>query len=130
MSDSLKRQQFITALQNESSELKEGEFDVVTQTLSGEDPTKFKGVTSDLAGAIRSITASYEGKNLAGIVLISDGIYNSGASPLYLPLRIPVYTIGIGDTTDRVDLILKNVAYNKIAYQGNKYPLRAEVSLP
>ena len=55
------------------------------------------------------------------------GIYNSGTSPLYLPLRIPIYTIGVGDTTDRVDLILKNIAFNKIAYQGNQFPLRAEV---
>lgn len=82
---------------------------------------------SDIHGAIRSVTADYEGKNLAGIVLASDGIYNSGPSPLYTTLRIPVYTIGIGDTTQRVDLALKNVAFNKIAYQGNRFPLRAEV---
>ncbi len=125
--DSLKRQELISALQTEVNELKSEEYDVTTQTLSGQAPGQFKGATSDLAGAIRSITASYEGKNLAGIVLVSDGIYNSGTSPLYLPLRIPVYTAGVGDTTDRVDLILKNVAYNKIAYQGNKFPLRAEV---
>lgn len=83
--------------------------------------------TSDLHGAIRNVTADYEGKNLAGIVLVSDGIYNSGPSPLYTPLRIPVYTVGVGDTTQRVDLALKNIAFNKIAYQGNRYPVRAEV---
>jgi len=83
--------------------------------------------TSDIHGAIRSITSDYEGKNLSNIVLVSDGIYNSGPSPLYTTLRIPVNTIGIGDTTQRVDLALKNVAYNKIAYQGNRFPVRAEV---
>jgi hypothetical protein len=64
---------------------------------------------------------------LAGIVLISDGIYNTGTSPLYSPGRVPISTIGVGDTTNRVDLVLKNVAYNKITYQGNKFPVRAEV---
>ncbi|HZY78299.1 MAG TPA: hypothetical protein VFE50_02165 [Cyclobacteriaceae bacterium] len=83
--------------------------------------------TSDIHGALRSITADYEGKNLAGIVLVSDGVYNSGPSPLYTTLRIPVYTVGIGDTTQRVDLALKNVSFNKIAYQGNRFPVRAEV---
>jgi hypothetical protein len=83
--------------------------------------------TSDIHGEIRSVTADYEGKNLAGIVLASDGIYNSGPSPLYTTLRIPVYTIGVGDTTQRVDLALKNVAFNKIAYQGNRFPVGAEV---
>jgi hypothetical protein len=83
--------------------------------------------TSNIHGALRSITSDYEGKNLAGIVLASDGIYNSGPSPLYTTLRIPVYTIGVGDTTQRVDLALKNVAFNKIAYQGNRFPVRAEV---
>ncbi len=125
--DSLKRQKILSALQNEATRLKEEDYDVVTQTLSGQLPTTFNGTTSDLSGAIRSITASYEGKNLAGVAFVSDGIYNSGTSPLYLPLRIPIYTIGVGDTTDRVDLILKNIAFNKIAYQGNQFPLRAEV---
>src|ERR1041385_6230713 len=83
--------------------------------------------TSDIHGALRSITSDYEGKNLAGIVLASDGVYNSGPSPLYTTLRIPVYTIGIGDTTQRVDLALKNIAFNKIAYPGNRFPVRAEV---
>lgn len=87
----------------------------------------FGTATSDIHGAIRSVTSDYEGKNLAGIVLASDGVYNSGPSPLYTTLRIPVYTIGIGDTTQRVDLALKNVAFNKIAYQGNRFPVRAEV---
>ncbi|MEJ0054941.1 MAG: VWA domain-containing protein [Bacteroidota bacterium] len=51
------------------------------------------------------------------------------SSPLYLPLRVPVYTVGIGDTTRRTDVVLKNVDYNRIVYQGNKFPLRAEVSV-
>lgn len=90
---------------------------------------RFTHPSSDISGAIRDLTSTYEGKNLAGIVLVSDGIYNSGSSPLYNPTRIPVYTVGVGDTLERIDLVVKNLAYNKIAYQGNRFPLRAQVML-
>src|SRR5260221_10127778 len=102
---------------------------VSLRNLSGKDGSisDFSFPTSDLSGALRTITEDYEGKSLSGMVLISDAIYNSGASPLYSPLRIPVYAVGLGDTTQRIDLVLKNLAFNKIAYQGNKFPLRAEV---
>ncbi len=86
-------------------------------------------LTSDLTSTIRNVTDEYEGKNLAGIILVSDGIYNSGISPLFTPFRLPISTIGIGDTTQSIDVILKNIDYNKIAYQGNKFPLRTEILL-
>jgi hypothetical protein len=127
--DSSRRQK----MEREISRIKkslEGEgYAVALSDLSGKEGniSNFSFLTSDLAGALRTITGNYEGKNLSGIVLFSDGIYNSGASPLYSPLRIPVYTVGLGDTAQRVDLVLKNLAFNKIAYQGNKFPLRAEV---
>ncbi len=109
--------------------LEEDGYEVTLRNLSGPEarPSDFRYPTSDLSGAMRGITSDYEGKNLAGLVLVTDGIYNSGTSPLYAPVRIPVYTVGMGDTTQRVDLVLKNLAFNKIAYQGNQFPLRAEV---
>jgi len=104
-------------------------YDVKWKDLYGKNITSIKanGPTSDLSRGIQNVVNEFEGKNLAGIILVSDGIYNSGASPLYTPVRIPIYTVGLGDTTSRVDLILKNVAFNKIAYQGNKFPLKAQV---
>lgn len=108
-----------------------GDIDVQLTDLDQTDngQLNFTHSSSDLSGAIREVTSAYEGRNLAGIVLVSDGIYNSGSSPLYNPLRIPVYTVGVGDTLERIDLVVKNLSYNKIAYQGNKFPLRVEVML-
>ena len=120
----------ISHLQAVGDELKKQNREIEWSGLSGlTDRIHFGGSTSDLATALRETINRYEGKNLAGIVLVSDGIYNNGLSPLYLPLRIPVYTIGVGDTTDRADIVLKNVAYNRIVYQGNKFPLRAELGI-
>ncbi len=61
------------------------------------------------------------------MALASDGIYNTGISPLYTTYNFPIYALGIGDTSVRNDLSIKNIAYNKVAYQGNKFPIRVEV---
>lgn len=118
-----RQQQILDAITTRSKEIGDGNYHVEVRNLTNLDPA----TTSDIHGALRTVTADFEGKNLAGIVLVSDGIYNSGPSPLYTTLRIPVYTVGIGDTTQRIDLSVKNVAFNKIAYQGNRFPVRAEI---
>jgi hypothetical protein len=128
VTDSLQRQKVMSDVDKQVQHLIDQDFDVTVRGLSEQQRlVQFTNSTSDLSGALRSVTSQYEGKNLAGIVLVSDGVYNSGTSPLYLPLRVPVYSVGLGDTTERVDLALRNIAYNKIAYQGNKFPVRAEV---
>lgn len=103
------------------------------QTLTGEavenNSFSYEGGTSDLNTALKRISNLYEGKNVAGVLLVSDGIYNAGLSPLYTAYNFPVYTIGVGDSTERSDIAIKNIAYNKIAYEGNKFPLRAEVQV-
>jgi hypothetical protein len=126
--DSLKIQR---ELNETTKQLHEQGYDVVWKDLNGKEinKLKFDNKSTDLTGALRTVASDYEDKNLAGIVLLSDGIYNSGASPLYTPWHMPVTTIGLGDTIEHADLILKNVAYNKIAYQGNRFPIRAEVAV-
>jgi hypothetical protein len=106
-------------------------YNVTWRDLNGvtSQKIKFENKTSDLNNALRETVSDFEDKNLAGVILVTDGIYNSGASPLYSPWRVPITTIGLGDTTEHADLILKNVAYNKIAYQGNQFPIRAEVAI-
>lgn len=127
--DSLKRNQLLSTLQDVRGEIEQADYEVVWKDLNGETIDQYKTdiATSDINKGIQSIINEYEGKNLTGIVLVSDGIYNSGSSPLYSPVRVPVYSIGVGDSTEHVDLILKNVVYNKVAYQGNKFPLKAQV---
>lgn len=103
--------------------------DVQVSSLSGADSLHFNHRRSDLATALRETVNRYEGNNLSGIVLISDGIYNQGLSPLYLPFKVPVHTVAVGDTTDHPDVVLRGIDYNRIVYQGNKFPLRAEVAI-
>ncbi|MGB0525128.1 MAG: VWA domain-containing protein [Flammeovirgaceae bacterium] len=87
----------------------------------------FDAASTDLSGLLKGIQHQYENKNLAGVVLLSDGIYNQGISPNYTPYTMPVHTVGIGDTLPQIDVNLKTVYANKIAYLGNKFPLVAEI---
>lgn len=104
-------------------------YEASVQDLNGQEVSDFRydASVSDLNGALKRISNRYEGRNVAGVILVSDGIYNAGLSPLYSAYNFPVHSIGVGDTSQRSDIALKNIAYNKIAYQGNKFPLRAEV---
>ncbi len=54
----------------------------------------------------------------ASIILISDGVFNTGTNPYYAAIKagIPVFSIGIGDTTRRKDVEIKKVLYNDILY--------------
>src|SRR5258706_6444567 len=108
------RQRIQQEISGVKKSLEEEGYAVSLRNLSGKDGSvsDFSFPTSDLSGALRTITEDYEGKNLSGMVLFSDGIYNSGASPLYSPLRIPVYAVGLGDTTQPIDLFLKNLSFN------------------
>jgi len=126
--DSVKLQSDLNAI---TEQFKNLGYEASVRTLSEKEnqKIKFDQRTSDLNSALKNTISDYEGKNLASIVLVTDGIYNSGSSPLYSSWRIPIQAIGLGDTTEHADLILKNVAYNKIAYQGNRFPIRAEVAV-
>jgi hypothetical protein len=109
--------------------LSENGYDVAHKSLSGDEAKQilFNAPTSDIHGGLRKIANQYEGKSIGGVLLLSDGIYNAGLSPLYANYNFPVYTVGVGDTTQRKDIVLKDLVYNKIAYQGNKFLLRAEI---
>ena len=131
VTDSTARVRLQESLTETKSLLESNGFDAEMYALSDDNESAFtySATTSDINGALRRVANRYEGKNVAGVILVSDGIYNAGLSPLYASYNFPVHTIGVGDTTVRADIALKNIAYNKIAYQGNKFPLRAEVQV-
>lgn len=127
--DSATRNALVNQLSRAKNEMVKDGYDVVLQDIKNNviEEINFNQPQSDLSSAIRNVAVSYEGKNLNRIVLISDGIYNMGTSPIYNQLTIPISTVGIGDTTEHADILLKDVVYNKVVYQGNKFPIRVEV---
>lgn len=113
-----------------SESLEQKGYEVKSLDLNGkeiQEAIQFTEPVTNIQGALARISDRYEGKKIEGVLLISDGIYNSGISPLYAAYSFPVNTLGIGDTTQRVDIAIRNVAFNKIAYEGNQFPIRVEV---
>lgn len=92
------------------------------------DTLRFDHRTTDLGQMLTDIREVYENRNLSGIVLLSDGLYNQGFSPEFLPMNTKVFTVGLGDTTEKKDAILSVVYANKVAYLGNRFPIAAEVA--
>lgn len=127
--DTVKLNQVRNQLVSAKNALSDKGFEVVETNLSGNEPgnLNYDALSTDLHAALKEIVNTNEGRTIHGVILPTDGIYNSGLSPLYGNYNFPVYTVGLGDTLVKTDLGIKNVAYNRIAYQGNKFPVRVEV---
>jgi hypothetical protein len=116
-----------------AEDLKKKDMDVELQLLNKSIPInnlkelKFDNPVTNLTQLLKDIQSNYENRNLAGTILISDGIFNQGISPTYNQYSFPIYTLGLGDTIPRRDINVKSVYYNKIAYAGNKFPLLSEI---
>lgn len=91
------------------------------------DSLRYNVQRSNLTGMVRSIQSEYEGANLSGILVVSDGIFNSGFSPDLISTFTPIYGIGLGDTIPRKDLSIINVLHNKTVYQDNLYPVEVSI---
>lgn len=87
----------------------------------------FDQQATNLQSMLKGVESDYEQQNLVAIVLASDGIHNYGRSPQFMNLNVPVYTIGLGDTIPAMDLSIRSINYNKIVYEGNRFPLVVEV---
>ena len=91
------------------------------------DSLKYNIPRSNLTGMVKSIQSEYEGANLSSILVVSDGIFNSGFSPDMISTFTPIYGIGLGDTIPRKDLSIINVLHNKTVYQDNLYPVEVSI---
>ncbi|HEY4798062.1 MAG TPA: hypothetical protein VII99_03195 [Bacteroidia bacterium] len=90
----------------------------------------FKEKQTDIASLFDEIETRFSNRNVGAVIIATDGLYNKGRNPLYSSSKnnFPVYTIALGDTTVRKDLILSKVLTNRIAYLGNKFPVEIQVS--
>jgi hypothetical protein len=90
----------------------------------------FTDKVSNLSEMLKGVYDLYGGQNLGAVIVASDGIYNEGSNPAYADVAIaaPVYTVALGDTTPKKDLLVKRVFHNKIAYLGDKFTIQIDVA--
>ena len=97
---------------------------------SFQEQVSYDARLTDVAGLFTRVSALYSNRNLGAVVLATDGIYNAGFNPVYQASRAgyPVYSLALGDTARRRDLILAHVAYNSLVYLDNSFPLQVTVN--
>jgi hypothetical protein len=71
-----------------------------------------------------------QNKNLSSVTLISDGVITDGSNPLFTAekLNIPVFTVGVGDSSKRKDIEIRNVLFNEYIYAETPTTILAAIS--
>lgn len=103
------------------SKIKPVGFDSLNQFNFSEGSTNFSEIFSQ---------AGKTGKNISSITIVSDGDITDGTNPLFTAekLNIPVNTIGVGDSSQKNDVELKNVLYNEMIYAGTPTTVLATIN--
>ncbi|MGE5431684.1 MAG: vWA domain-containing protein [Syntrophomonadaceae bacterium] len=89
---------------------------------------KFSESTTNLSKVFSSIKT--ENRNIASIVLISDGVITDGSNPVFQAekLGIPVYTVGVGDTAKRNNLEIRRVLFNEYVYSATPTTINVTIA--
>lgn len=125
------------AYQTELMSLKDrlsADYEVATfafgDSIQNEIPFTFDDKVSNLSEVFSTIYDLYSNRNLGAIILASDGIYNEGSNPVYQSkqLNSPLYTIALGDTVPKRDVILKQIFHNNIAYLGDQFNAQIDIA--
>lgn len=92
--------------------------------------TRFTEKFTDISSLFDELNTRYVNRNIGALILATDGIYNRGSNPFYAAqkLRYPIYTVMLGDTSVRRDIILKKISYNKSVFLGDKFPVEIDIA--
>ena len=99
------------------------------EKMVNELPDKFSDRVTNMSELLEELSTRFAGSKIGGVVLGSDGIYNQGSNPLYTAakLNVPIYTVGLGDTSTRKDLIINRIFHNQIVYAGDEMEVQIDV---
>lgn len=80
---------------------------------------------TDLSSAFRTIRDLRKTSNTEAIVLYTDGAFTAGENPIYpaQELGVPVYAIGLGDSTEPRDVAVTELFTNEVATVGAAQPI-------
>jgi len=90
---------------------------------------KNQGKLTDASAFFQKVRDEYTNRNVGAIILATDGIFNHGGNPLYSVNQInaPVYTIALGDSIPKRDVLISNVNYNNIVYLDDDFTVEVQV---
>ncbi|MDY0906139.1 hypothetical protein [Pedobacter sp. CFBP9032] len=90
---------------------------------------KNQGKLTDASKFFQKVRDEYTNRNVGAIVFATDGIFNHGGNPLYNinQINAPVYTIALGDSIPKRDVLISNVNYNNIVYLDDDFTIEFQV---
>ena len=109
------------------------DFDVITYNYSDQIKEGFTtdktGNSTNISHLLDEVDLKYSGRNLTGVVLSWDGLYNQGSNPLShkIAKSIPFYTIPLGDTSVLKDVRISEIQHNEISFLGNTAPVKVNI---
>ncbi|MBD3289745.1 hypothetical protein GF337_13140 [candidate division KSB1 bacterium] len=89
------------------------------------DSLQFTADGTDISAALQQLNERMDEKYLAGVVLVTDGIFNIGENPARYAedMDVPIYPVGIGDPQEQKDIVISRVLTNQVTYANNRVPV-------
>jgi uncharacterized pyridoxamine 5'-phosphate oxidase family protein len=100
-----------------------------TNRLYTDIPDSSDVKTTNLESVLTGFEELYINQNVGAVIIATDGIFNEGKNPLYINnnLSAPIYTVAMGDTSQRKDIVLKGALSNKIVFLGDKFSVQIDI---
>jgi len=88
----------------------------------------FSEKKSDYSNLFTTLANNHFNDNIGALLLAGDGIYNQGKNPVNMQENItfPVYSVGLGDTTEHTDARIQGIRANRTSFSGNRFPVETE----
>ena len=97
--------------------------------ISDNPNINFTESQTNIAELFEEINTRYSNRNLGALVISSDGIFNKGEDPVNVAqsFKVPVFTVALGDTNIKKDVLISKVRHNRMAFFGNTFPLEITI---
>lgn len=93
------------------------------------DSLTFDANETDITSALRTAARMSLAEHVAGVLIVSDGNDTGPGSPLFDPEAsgLPIFAIGIGDTMEQRDVVIRRVSANAVVYSGTETPVHVHL---
>ncbi|MFH1891278.1 MAG: vWA domain-containing protein [Candidatus Zixiibacteriota bacterium] len=94
-----------------------------------DDTLGFDGKRTALGDCLTNMREKYSEQNLQGVIVISDGLVNSGTNPLKAAseLSVPVYALDLGAQRSSNDVRIVRMTHDEVGYAGRQSQIEVEI---
>jgi hypothetical protein len=97
-------------------------------TAADADSSGPDGQGTDIVRSLHETVRRHEGENVTAVVVLSDGVETEERLVRRSLPDVPVFAVGLGDTTPPEDVRIKDVDYNSVVRVPSRSPIFATVS--